>query len=122
MDSIFIYFLKVNVLISIFTLLFLFAYKRETHFQLNRFFLLVAMVSALLIPAIRISTQTIQSFQIPVNEFVIPEFIEEPLGLTGANVANEETQGFSWLLFIKAVYFLGVAILGLRFVLFLVKL
>ena len=122
MDSILVYFLKANVLISIFTLLYLFLFRRETHFHLNRFFLLTGIASALLIPIIRISIQTIQSVQIPVNEFTIPQFIETPLETINPETTVSESIKISIFDVLKTIYFAGLLLLSLRFVLFIRKL
>jgi hypothetical protein len=73
----FIYLLKVNAILTIFTLLFVFLFRKETWFHLNRFYLLFAVIAALLIPVLRISLQPVQPVKNPLNDYSITEFFDD---------------------------------------------
>jgi hypothetical protein len=85
METIFIYFLKVNGLLIVFYLLYYFLLRKETFFVKNRFFLLFGLVASLLLPLVTftktvwIETRSVvQEFNSPIivsglKNYTIPE-------------------------------------------------
>lgn len=122
MDTISIYYLKVNVIIAIFTLLYFFLFKKETHFHLNRLFLLIGIISAIIIPVIRISMHATQAIQFPVNQFVFLDFITPEFGDIQAAKRIPETTKIPVFDVLGILYFAGVILLSFRFIFFIRKL
>jgi hypothetical protein len=105
------YLLKVSAITFIFYGFYKLILQRETFFQSNRWFLLIGILTALLVPLI-----------------VIPVYVESfntPLFFNEASVSNTKEiveEAFNWSTLLITIYSLGVLFLGGKFILNLVSL
>src|SRR5690606_21939901 len=91
METLFIYFIKVSVLVSIFYLSYSLLLKKETFFSKNRWFLLAGLITSILLPLLMI-TKTIWIEPQPVEVFQQPIFLidfPEEIIMAGTVTSNE---------------------------------
>jgi TonB family protein len=108
MENLLAYILQASIGILLFYLLYLLLLKKETFYQLNRFFLVAGLVLAMLLPLFPIS------YESPISMGSNSEFFsysEKPMaeGIKNTTTAQEET-GFltSISQFLKLIYLTGV--------------
>ena len=116
------YIMKANLLLSVFTMLFVFLFRKETWFQLNRFYLLFGIVAALLIPVLKMSLQTFQPVQFQVNDIKIPLFPDDLYYPLTMDETVRQPKINTLIPMVKLVYFGGIGLFGLRLLLFFGKL
>src|SRR5690606_6284036 len=121
METLFIYFIKVSVLVSIFYLSYSLLLKKETFFSIYRWFLLVGLITSILLPLIMITKtvwiepQTVEVFQEPIfftdfsDEMIIPETI--------TTIEQPEKTQIHWSHLVAGFYLIGVLFFLVKFVL-----
>lgn len=109
------YIIKVSALMLLFFLTYNFLLKKETFFQANRWFLLVGLLLASLIPLISI-TKTVW------HEPVITPKIQDVALTNGENLIKVSSEGLTatssgidWLQIFFLVYAVGVVVMSFRF-------
>src|SRR5690606_1818054 len=110
METLFIYFIKVSVLVSIFYLSYSLLLKKETFFSKNRWFLLAGLVTSILLPLFMI-TKTIWIEPQPVEVFQEPIFLtdfQEEMIMPETVTSNEPQKiDINWSHLVAGFYLLG---------------
>lgn len=106
METIFIYFLKVNIALAVFYITYRLIFHKDTFFQLRRFTLLAFFAIALIYPFWEINEQVKTSIDIQPITVNLPEIL----------VSASETAAFPWTDFLFYGYLSVGGLLLLRFV------
>lgn len=106
METIFIYFLKVNIALAVFYITYRLIFHKDTFFQLRRFTLLAFFAIALIYPFWEINEQIKTSIDIQPITVNLPEIL----------VSASETAAFPWTDFLFYGYLFVTGLLLLRFV------
>lgn len=111
MEIYLIYVLKSAILLSIFWIIYTVFLKKETFFNLNRYFLILGIVTALLLPVVKF--QRMVHIHFPS---VIP--FENPVGvIAGVNVESP-----NYWTYLFGLYILGASVVAARFIMELLSL
>ncbi len=121
MEPIFIYHIKANVLLVLFAIFYIWQFRKETFFNLNRWFLIGAFVFSLTIPLLKISSGIAESAGLHLNEFTFSDFLEGSFSNTDS-IQTKPEPVFVTTKLIKAIYLVGVILLSARLLLFFLKL
>src|SRR5690606_35941502 len=116
METLFTYFIKVSVLVSLFYLSYHFLLKKETFFGKNRLFLLLGLATSVFLPLVTI-TKTVWIEPEPVvfeEPFIIPNFSDDAMINT---VSEEQKTEINWSLILAGFYVLGMLFFLVKFVL-----
>ena len=100
METLFIYLTKASGILAIFYLAYQVFLKRETFFTINRHFLMVGLLTALLLPFVTI-TNYVEIAATPLN------FVTNETTMVQANAAVQE---YSWIDLLFGVYIAGLLI------------
>ena len=111
MEIYLIYVLKSAILLSIFWIIYTVFLKKETFFNLNRYFLILGIVTALLLPVVEF--QRMVQIQIPS---VIP--FENPVGV----IAGVTVESPNYWAYLFGLYILGASVVAARFIMELLSL
>jgi len=117
METFFIYFIKVSVLVSVFYLSYDFLLKKETFFDKNRLFLLIGLITSVILPLITI-TKTIWIEPQPITfekPFLLPDFSDEII--TNTIVTEKQQTEIKWVLILVGFYVLGMLFFLIKFLL-----
>jgi hypothetical protein len=116
------YFLQVNLCWLLFYGLFYVLLSRETFFTLNRIYLIISLLAGLILPCAADWLRTETPLIMPlVDSIVLPTFIVgmqeqvEDMILPLNAVATEGDNILTWWTIISAIYFIGVGVMSLRF-------
>ena len=112
METLLIYLLKVSAILAIFYLAYQVFLKRETFFSVNRHFLMVGILTALLLPFVTI-TNYVEIAATPLN-FVANETPQ-------VKVTNVD-QSFNWIALLFGIYMAGLLIFTTKFIVQVVSL
>ena len=112
METLLIYLLKVSGILSIFYLAYQVFLKRETFFSVNRHFLMVGILTALLLPFVTI-TNYIEISATPLN------FVANDKALV---IATNAVQGFNWIALLFGIYSMGLLIFTTKFIIQIISL
>ncbi|MCC1484463.1 M56 family metallopeptidase [Winogradskyella immobilis] len=100
------YLLKASVVLVIFYLCYIIFLKRDTFFQHNRWFLLIGLITALVLPNIIIP------IYIEVEPIIIPENL-----LIADTITTQPKKTFQWLDLLPIVYSIGFILFFIQFIL-----
>src|SRR5690554_3736776 len=117
METYFIYFIKVSVLVSLFYLSYHLSLKKETFFGKNRLFLLLGLITSLILPLLTV-TKTVWTDPTPIvsqESFVLPDFSSELMPKT-INTEVPQTE-INWSFIGAGIYILGMLFFLIKFVL-----
>ncbi len=112
METLFIYFIKVSVLVSIFYLSYSLLLKKETFFSKNRWFLLAGLITSILLPLFMITKivwiepQAVEVFQEPIYFTGFSEEMLLPETITMVEPEPQKTQ-IHWSHLVAGFYLLG---------------
>ena len=112
METLLIYLLKVSGILAIFYLAYQVFLKRETFFSVNRHFLMVGILTALLLPFVTI-TNYVEIAATPLN-FVANEIAQ-------VKVTNAD-QSFNWIALLFGIYMAGLLIFTTKFTIQIISL
>src|SRR5690606_39413636 len=110
METLFIYFIKVSVLVSIFYLSYSLLLKKETFFSKNRWFFLAGLITSILHPLLMITKtiwiepQPVEVFQQPIFLIDFPEEIIMPETVT---INEPQKIDINWSHLVAGFYLLG---------------
>nr|WP_321409758.1 M56 family metallopeptidase [uncultured Carboxylicivirga sp.] len=105
------YFTRSIIVLVAFTLLYLLAFRKDSHFTLYRIFLLLGLIAAMFLPFIEINyTVWIEPFK---SNDIFKE-VETPLTVSN-NVADVTTKAFNWFSLVYWIYFAGLFVFVSRF-------
>lgn len=115
METLFTYFIKVSVLVSLFYLSYHFLLKRETFFSKNRLFLLVGLVTSVILPIVTI-TKIVWVEPVVFDEpFILSDFSNERMpDILYTEVQQSE---INWSYIVAGFYFLGMLFFLVKFIL-----
>ena len=117
METLFTYFIKVSVLVSLFYLSYHFLLKKETFFSKNRLFLLLGLVTSVLLPLVTI-TKTVWIEPEPIvfeKPVLIPNFSNEMN--TNTIVTEDQKTEINWIFAVAGFYVLGMLFFLVKFIL-----
>jgi bla regulator protein BlaR1 len=97
------YFIKASALLTLFFLFYKLLLQKETFFQLNRIFLLVGLMSAVILPLIVI----LRCFEIPAPNFTNLDFIAATTTIVSEN-------SFDWYQISPFLYLIGVILFSFK--------
>jgi TonB family protein len=100
-----LYLIKANIFLIAFGLIYQAFLRRETFFQLNRFYLITAAVLSLVIPLFEFESIAAAAGNLVV---FLPEFI------AGSSDAAAGTSSFSWALLLQVIYTTGAAYVAVQ--------
>ena len=106
MEALLIYLLKASGILAIFYLAYQLFLKRETFFFINRHFLMVGLLTALLLPFVSI-TNYVEIAAAPIN------FVAEETAMVKANASVQE---FNWIDLLFGIYIMGLLIFTSKFI------
>ncbi len=112
METLLIYLLKVSGILAIFYLAYQVFLKRETFFSINRHFLMVGILTALLLPFVTI-TNYVEITATPLN------FVTNDTALVKATSAVQE---FNWIALLFVLYIAGLLIFTTKFIVQIISL
>jgi N-acetylmuramoyl-L-alanine amidase len=108
------YFLKVNVCLSVFYLIYLLVFQRTTFFVLNRFYLLAGLAFSFLIPLLQVPImQESDLYQFPLNTPLTA--ILTSAHNYDATVSVPVTSHVEEISFLPLIYYTGMVVMLLRF-------
>lgn len=115
METLFTYFIKVSVLISLFYLSYHFLLKRETFFSKNRLFLLLGLVTSVILPIVTI-TKIVWVEPVVFDEpFILSDFSNERMpDILYTEVQQSE---INWSYIVAGFYLLGMFFFLVKFIL-----
>ena len=112
METLFIFLLKASAGIVLFYLVYWFSLRKETFYNANRWFLIIALVSAFLLPIIPVQYSVLieQKSNTNVLQVISDTFINIPI----ISESNTETSEFNWQQAVLIFYLTGAAIFLFR--------
>ncbi|WP_423130103.1 carboxypeptidase-like regulatory domain-containing protein [Gaoshiqia sp. Z1-71] len=114
MERLFGFLWEASVAVGLFYLLYWLLLRKSTHFQANRFFLLITLLLAMLVSAFPVK------YAVPVAQAHQPVFLDFGQAFKQIETAEDLTlggdSGIRWAVILCFVYFLGVAVFALRLV------
>ena len=112
METLFIFLLKVSAGIILFYLVYWFFLRKETFYNANRWFLIVALVSAILLPIIPVQYSVLieQKSNTTVFQVITDTFKNIPV----ISESDSTTRGFNWQQVVLLIYLTGAAIFLFR--------
>lgn len=115
MNSLILYFLKVNLAVAILYILYWLLFRRTTFHLINRFVLLFILLSSVIIPSIEFSFVSAHQAPIAIADWIseLEEFPDEWRAQT--QLVSSANTG-SPLFFLKWVYVIGLGIMLWRFI------
>ena len=113
METLLIYLLKVSGILVIFYLAYQVFLKRETFFSVNRHFLMVGILTALLLPFVSI-TNYVEIAATPLNFVANDDAVLVK--------ATSAVQGFNWIALLFGVYMVGLLIFTTKFIVQIISL
>lgn len=106
MNSVLLYLLQANLFLSLFFVFYLLVLRKDTHFQLNRFFLLASATVSFILPLFEFESEVVPGFILPTL-----------VNISGA-ISEQETVTeslFTWQNVLYALYACGVLFFLWRF-------
>jgi bla regulator protein blaR1 len=100
LPSILPYLIESSLCMLAFYLLYVFAYKKDTFFQVNRFYLLGTLILALIIPFVILKDEVISQ---------LPELLIDPITTASQAVVLEQTNLSIWAI-VSIIYLIGLLI------------
>ncbi|SHF96387.1 outer membrane transport energization protein TonB [Mariniphaga anaerophila] len=108
MESIFVFLIKASAGIILFYLVYLLFLRKETFHNANRWFLLIALISSVVLPLFPIHYLVVAEQVSSANVFTaIPDTFKHIPVISGREQA---ASGFSWQLAVITIYFAGIII------------
>lgn len=102
-----LYFIKANIFLLAFALIYQAFLRRETFFQLNRFYLIAAGVLSLVIPLFEIESISAVAGNLVLE---LPEF------MVGSSDVVATSSSFSWTIVLQGIYMVGALFVAFQIV------